>query len=79
MRSNLGYFNFYGNTRGLSCKGTTKTSDKGAYEQTYRLIVSDYLRPRTPATPKASQVRCRSLGDGGRGFGVWASGTPFTR
>ncbi|KAI8420445.1 hypothetical protein MSG28_008935 [Choristoneura fumiferana] len=33
----------------------------GANEQADRLMVSDYRRPWTPATPEESQVRCRPL------------------
>ncbi|KAI8422259.1 hypothetical protein MSG28_006146 [Choristoneura fumiferana] len=34
---------------------------EGANEQADRLMVSDYRRPWTPATPEESQVRCRPL------------------
>ena len=30
-----------------------------AYEQADRLMVRDYCRPWTPATPEETQVRCR--------------------
>lgn len=36
-----------------------------ANEQTYRLVVSDYRRPGTLATPETPQVRNRPLGNGG--------------
>lgn len=32
--------------------------DEGANEQTYRLMISDYRRPLTSATPEASQEHC---------------------
>lgn len=44
---------------------------------TYRLIVSDYRRPWTPATSELSQVRWRPFGDGemdGGGVSVLVSG-----
>ena len=39
--------------------------DRRANEQSDRLVVSDHRRPWTPATPEASQVRCRPF----KGFG----------